>query len=330
VLVDGSWHTLPHGTVERGSFQAHPVGDAIAVDEYTFVDPTRRDPIEDPQRSGASGVFVYHQGRATPFHIPPARCATPEYTETPGEITCFGCGDAAPFGPVGRGCGVLHIETFDVFGRSVAARAVVSPAKEPVVEGRLLTGQWIVAERALSPDFLFFGAPLLRFRLDPCGFTALPFGADPLHVEIDAEERAAELLREVPIRDAAVAALRAAFAEDERAHPTWVVRKEVLNRVRAHQAMEPDVRAEPGTCFTVVARGSEGLTRIELSLHRKTPFAPEWPPSAEGLLGMAADASPATLSRCVAPGDPEVLHLRVGAGAGAGYMLARIYAHSPP
>ena len=43
-------------------------------------------------------------------------------------------------------------------------------------------------------------------------------------------------------------ALRVAFAEDERAHPSWIVRAEVVNRMRAGLAMEPQVEVQPGTC----------------------------------------------------------------------------------
>lgn len=150
-----------------------------------------------------------------------------------------------------------------------------------------------------------------------------------LHREIDAENHAAWLVREVPIRDAAVAALRASFAADERAHPSWVVRADVVNRMRANLAMEPEVRVEPGTCYTVVARASDGLKRVDLSLHRSTPFVPSWPPSSEGLLGMASGAPEVTLTRCANPNDPAVLHVRVGAGIGEGYLMARVYAHPP-
>ena len=49
-------------------------------------------------------------------------------------------------------------------------------------------------------------------------------------------------------------------------------------------------------------------------------------------VGVQASGAPeVTLSRCVAPGDPAVFHfhVRVGAGIGAGYVLARVYAHLP-
>ena len=329
VLVDGDWRRLPHDTAKRGDYRVHRVGDAIAVDEYTFFDPERREPCEDQRRGATSGVFIYHEGRVTPIHIPPARCATREFTETPAEITCFGCGDAAPLRPLGPACGVLHVETFDTFGRSVARRALASPAELPFVDGRLPTGEWIIAEHRFPDDFLFFAAPHLRFRLDPGGFTALPFGADPFHVDPDAEARAAKILREVPVRDAAVAPLRAAFAEDERAHPSWIVRAEVVDRISANYATKREVRVQPGTCYTVVARASEGLTRVDLSLHHNTLFVRSGPPSSEGLLGMASGAPEVRLSRCVAPGDPAVFYVRVGAGLGAGYVLARVYAHPP-
>jgi hypothetical protein len=170
----------------------------------------------------------------------------------------------------------------------------------------------------------------VRFSLDAGGFHALPFGADPLHVEVDAEKRAQEIVREVPLRDAAVASLRAAFAEEERVHPSWVMRSEVLNELRPNQALEPTVPAQPGTCYTVVARASDRLTRLELSIHTSSPFVPSSIEEVhEGVLVFATGAPVVTLHRCFAPGDPAVYHYRVGSRGGSGYVLARVYGHPP-
>src|SRR5262245_52437116 len=68
VLVDDDWHELPHGTRERGDFNIHPLGDAVALDELpvTIVgDPNHERRIEGPMR-----VFTYHRGYLAPIELP--------------------------------------------------------------------------------------------------------------------------------------------------------------------------------------------------------------------------------------------------------------------
>ncbi|MEJ7727713.1 MAG: hypothetical protein WKG00_00695 [Polyangiaceae bacterium] len=333
VLVDDAWHELPHGD---GHFQVHPVGDALAIDEYTF-STAGRDPVEDPREQGATGVFVYHRGRLAPFHIPPTRCATPAYGETPPEIACFGCGETEPYlrlQPSRRRdepCGTLHYDSYDTHGRLRARRRFTSPAASPDVEGRLPSGQWILAERKPSSDFLFFGAPAMRFSLGPGGLSELPFGADPLHRGIDSEQRAEKILREVPLRDAAVAALREAMAEGERAQPGWVVRTEVVNQLSSPgQALEPRVEARPGRCYTMVARSSSELARLSIAIRGD---ARDLSTSLRHLdappLVRVAGSSVVIASRCVSAGDLPLLQLRIESAAAGGYVVARIYEHAP-
>jgi hypothetical protein len=333
IRVGWWWHELAHGTSKTGTFGVHPIGDAVAVSDECDTETPRN--LEDGLICPEPGpISIYREGSATPIRIPSRRCWSPMFSKKQGEITCFTCADGGGLESRPHACETLHIETLDSSGRSVSVRTVPSPAEQPVVEGRLPTGEWIVAERKTPKDFLLFDAPDMRFRLDPTGFQPLPFGADPFGREVGTQEevakRTAEILREMPIRDASLAVMRTGFAEDEHAHPTWVLREELANKMREHQGMEPDVTAQAGACYTLVARASEGLTRLDLSLHQGTPDVPDWPPPSKGLLGMASGASPAVLSHCVAPGDPPVLHLRVGAGVGVGYVVARIYQHPPP
>jgi hypothetical protein len=328
VLVGGSWRGLPHE-----SFGVHPVGDAIAVDEFAFVDPHRTDPMNDERAHGASGVFIYREGHADAIHVPADQCATPFYSEDAAEIACFGCGTRAPLTALHRRdapCGTMHVDIHDTAGRITSGLAFPSPIAEPHLEGRLPNGAWILHEDKSSADFLYVYGPPMRFSLDASGFHALPFGADPLHVDRDAEARAQEILRQVPLRDAAMASMRAAFADDERAHPSWIVRSEVANHLRPNQALEPTAPAQPGTCYTLVARASEGLTRLEVSIHGRSPYVPSSIEEVrEGVLAFATGAPVATARRCHAPGDPAVYHYRVGSRGGAGYVLARVYAHPP-
>lgn len=328
--VGGDWRALEHV-----DFRVHPLGDAVALDEYTYVDPQRRDPVNDVRASGATGVFIYREDVAAATHIP--RCATPRYSGAPAEVACFACGTREPYLRLEEAhrpadvCSTLRVDTYDTRGRPVSHLALLSPIVVPEVEGRLPDGPWIVAEAAPPADFLYWYAPRMRFTLDASGVHPLPFGADPLHRERDAEARAREIERQVPIRDAAVASLRAAFAEDERQHPSWVVRGEVLNRLFPNVAVEPEVPAEQGSCYTFVARASAGLTRLEVSFHRDSPFVPSSIEEVhDGVLAFATGAPVVTLSRCFAPGDPAVYHCRVGSRGGSGYVLARIYAHQPP
>ncbi|MCC6525972.1 MAG: hypothetical protein IT373_25220 [Polyangiaceae bacterium] len=329
--VDGRWHELAREGVGRGTFRVHRVGDAVALDQYAAVPD---EPRSDPRTSGR--VAIYHEGRLAPVVLPHSACASPRFSEQPPELTCFGCGEAEPYEPVPLydgtlACGTLHLESYDTFGRSLARRALASPAECPEVEGRLPTGEWIVADTAQSnDDFLYFGAPRTRFRLDPGGFTRLPFGADPLGIEHDAEGRAQEILRQVPIRDVAVASLRAAFEDEERTRPDWVRESELVHHLRRGQALEPDVPVHPGDCYTVVARSTADLSGLRLGVWRA------WPDITVSLahfddppLARSVGASTARLTHCVGPGEPPLLEVHVEATAGAGYIVARIYAHPP-
>lgn len=329
VLVGGDWRPLEHV-----DFRVHPIGDAVALDEYTYVDPQRRDPMRDVRADGATGVFIYREGRADAIHIP--RCATPRYSDRPAEIACFACGAREPYVRLdearspGDACATIRVDTYDTRGRPVAQVTFPSPIVQPEVEGRVPDGPWIVAEARMREDFLYWYAPRMRFALDSSGFHALPFGADPLSRERDAEARAREIVRQVPLRDAAVASLRAAFAEDERVHPSWVARAEVLDRLFPNGAVEPQVPAQSGVCYTFVARASEGVTRLEVSFHRDMPFVPRSIEEVhDGVLAFATGAPEVSLTRCFAPGDPAIYHCRVGSRGGTGYVLARVYAHPP-
>jgi len=305
IFVGGRWRGLSHG--DRKDFRVEPVGRALAVEEYTFVGPGR-DPIEDRRRWGATGVFVYHRGARQPVHISAKACPTAWIT--PSEIACFSCGDS-PLYPDQQpdSCGTLHMARYDAHGALLGRRAFPCPIAEPDVEGQLPTGEWIVAEAKLNPDFLFMYGPRVRYRLDDKGLVRLPFGADPLEREIDAELRAKDILEEVPIRDATLMSLRAALIEDERARPTWRMQTEVANRMRAGLSMEPSVPVRAGHCYALIARST--LSSLEVSVADQR----------------ATGASFATVSHCVAPGEPPHLDFRLQANAGEGYLVARIYAY---
>jgi hypothetical protein len=160
----------------------------------------------------------------------------------------------------------------------------------------------------------------MRFRLDREGFTELPWGADPLHREVDSVRRAQQILAQVPLRDAAVATLRAEFAIDERTHPARVMRAEVVNRLEGTVGIEPEVAVAPPSCYSIVARSTAGLSKIRILVPSDRPAATGDPP-----LERADGASFVTTTRCVQAGDPPRLRFRIEAVAGAGYVMVRIY-----
>lgn len=309
MLSNGKWRELDHAE----PFSVHPVGDSVAIDEK-------------------AGVFLYREAH-TAIHIPRARCATPRFSPSPAEIACFGCGEREPYGKLGEGesCGMMHVDTYDAFGALVSSVTFPSPMAKPYVEGRLAGGSWVLGEGKMPDDFLYRRAPDPRFLLDANGLQALPFGADPLNFEADAQERAQAILREAPIRDAAVASLRAALSGDERVRPSWVEQSELLNRLDPNEALERTLPAKPGTCYAFVARASEGVTQLELSVHGSPPFVPtSISDNQEGVFAFATGAPDVTVSRCVQMGDPPTYHFRVGSRGGSGYVLARVYSYPEP
>jgi hypothetical protein len=334
VRIDGRWLELPHGGAEHGDFRVEPVGSALAVQEYSF-STAGRDPMEDPRRMGATGVFVYHAGEREPVRISARQCPTPRISETPAEITCFACGTSSPGSPLHPdqdrpACDRLQIRRYDSRGALLGRRALPCPIVEPDVEGRLPTGEWIVAEAKSSTDFLFLYGPRVRYQLDSAGLLRLDFGADPLSREIDAARRAQEILREVPIRDAALAALRAAFFEDERRRPGWVMQAEAAQRMGAGQSIEPRIATRRGRCYALVVRATPAISGLEVSVSQSYPTVGESlshfddPP-----LARSSGASLATLHHCGASGKPQHLEFRVEATAGHGYLVARIYEYRP-
>lgn len=313
--VHGDWRTLPHG--RRTDFSVTKLGDGVVVQEFGH-------------EAANSGIFVYQEEDPKTVHLEERECPTPKLSETPAEITCFGCGIRAPGKPMGTAeCKTLQVATFSARGKLVKRRALRSGILLPEVEGRIPSGAWILAETRPNPDFLFLYGPRVRHRLDEQGLMELPYGSDPLKRDHDAEERAREILALEPIRDRAMTELKALLDEEEREHPERVRLEEITNQMREGLSIEPDVNTKPNTCYELVARTTPDLARIELKVSRdyrdlaRSVSSSDAPP-----LARASGSGLTRVSRCIGPkaGEPEALRFRIEAMAGKGFIAARIYA----
>ena len=324
VRVDGDWTT-----VQQDDFSAVPMGEAVAVQEWS---PWSDTPPHRTHRT--TRVFIYRQGEVEPVAIPPSECPTPVISDAPPGLGCFSCRGGQGLESVRSAddCRQLRVRTFDSRGKKLTDQTIDSPIQVPTVEGRLPTGEWLLAEAKPSEDVLFFYGPRRRFALAGVTILELPYGSDPLSKDLNAAVRAKTILAEVPVRDAAMAELWAAHAVEEAARPERTLVDTLDNHLRQGAALEPRVPVRAGTCYEVVVRSSADLEEIKLfvgwdytylekSLARPTPFWVE----------QTSAALVARLSYCVA-GAPlaELLEFRIEAGRGSGYVSAKLYSYPAP
>lgn len=327
VRVDGDW-----ATVEDDDFSLDVMGDAVVLRAWS--------PWSDTPPHRTTRVFIYREGVLEPVAIPPNECPTPVVSDAPPEVGCFSCRgnqqlEESPKSP--DDCSQLRVRTFDSGGVKRTDRTLDSPVQSPVVEGRLSTGEWILAEARPSADFLFFYGPRRRFSLQGGAIVELSYGSDPLSKDHDAAARAKAILAEVPIRDAAIAELAAAHASEEATRPERAWLRTIDDHLRQGVAVEPRVPVQKGTCYEMVVRSSADLESIALfvgwdSTDLQTSLSR---PEAHWMAHTSGERV-ARLHHCVdtTPFGADLLQFRIEAGRGSGYVSARVYSYprgdSPP
>lgn len=309
-LLEGEdWERLPHDGYSRVA----PIGTGVVIED-----------------GGGRGnekphdLFLYHSDGSKPIRIAAEDCASPYFGAA--EIACFACGAGPTRTPLrsissDEPCTALHIQRFDEYGKLLSERTVDSPIVMPDVEGQASNGDWILVETMNNLDFLFLYGPRQRFRLDGLGITKLPYGADPMKRDVDAEGAAKKILALAEQRETILPAMHAELDADE--HDSALVKVDTLdNHIRKGNAISFQIKgAEPGTCFTMNARST--VEQIELAVHPGNYSSTLDPP-----LASALGAQSAKVTYCVGLTAAD-LQLSVKGLKGEGFVSVRLYKSSP-
>lgn len=314
MLVDGTWKELKF----EGPTQAVAIDGGVLVSVYE-----RRD---RPQK-----ILFYREASPDPISIPTDRCDTLVVNVEPPRIGCFSCDDGKSLGEsTYRGldaCKRIAVLAYDTSAKLVLETAVDSPIVRPEVEGMTPAGKWIIAEHEQPKDFLLQGAPYKRFELGDAGLVELPFGADPLDKQPGSEERAKEIIAEIPIRDRAIAELTARFAETEK--PGRTLAGDVVNRLWPPLGTGWYGKKRSSTCYDVELHATADLEEIDLEVIETYADMRDPPPPLVHERGKTALSG----SFCVPAGpvqEPSGLRLEVHAHKGKGYVMARVYERPAP